>query len=92
MRVKKLSEYGASNIKVLSNEESLEHDFVLIDYLATKYCKPVEWVKRSVEACRLCNVDPRDYFVERYLKNNKSIPMNHEVNEVSREIQKKLSR
>ena len=79
--------YNASNIKVLSDKESLEHDFVLIDYLANKYCKPVEWIKRSVEACRLCNVNPRDYFVKRYLDNDKTIPEIKEVTLVSREMQ-----
>ena len=78
--------YNASNIKILSDEESLEHDFVLIDYLANKYCKPVEWIKRSVEACRLCNVNPRDYFVPKYLE-HKPIPEIPEVTQVSRELQ-----
>jgi len=79
--------YDASSIKILSPDEQLLFDFNLVDFLAEKYTKPKNYIKRSVEACRLAGVDPRDYFVRRYL-NLEDIPENVDVTAISKELQR----
>ena len=82
--------YDSSNIKILNHEQQLSLDFVLSEQLATKYSRPKSFIERSVEACRLAGVDPREYFEERYLKGNTSIPENKDVTAISREIQNNM--
>lgn len=80
--------YDSTNIKVI--EDTTIFDFVLIDKIVLEHSKPIEWVKRSFEACRLSGVDPRDYFIPRYILKDSSIPINLEVNIISTELQKAL--
>jgi len=80
--------YDSSNIKIL--EDNTIFDFALIDKIVLEHSKPLDWVKRSFEACRLSGVDPRDYFIPRYILKDPSIPLNLEVDTISVELQKAM--
>jgi hypothetical protein len=79
--------YSSKNIKIL--KDTSVFDFVLMEELATKFSRPLTWIKRSFEACRLAGVDPRDYFIPKYLE-GKNIPENLDVSAISKEIQRRL--
>jgi len=59
--------------------------------LAEEYKKDIQFIQRSLEACRLAEV-PESYFIDRYLKGDKSIPLNEEVNVISLKLQKEVYR
>jgi hypothetical protein len=83
--------YTASNIRILSGSErfaSPAFDWGLAEDLAHEFNKPVEWIERSIRACREAGVSPQ-YFIDRYLK-KLPISIDREVDECSREIQKEL--
>jgi hypothetical protein len=77
--------YTAANIQV---RDDIDFDFEVTARLAAHYHRPVEFIERGFEACRLANVCPQAYFVRRYLADDKSIPINREVNAISRELQR----
>ncbi|CDT98133.1 conserved hypothetical protein [Vibrio coralliirubri] len=60
-------EYNAGSIKVLRPEEVKQFDWVLLSDLAEQYKQPTEWLQRGFEASRRLNLDPREYFVPRYV-------------------------
>lgn len=76
--------YSAANIKI---EEDPQFDYLKIRELSEKYNRPEVFVKRGFEACRLARVDP-SYFIQRYLDGDRSIPVNQDVADISRELQK----
>lgn len=78
-----MDSYTAANIRI---EDTPEHDFTLVYDLADTYNKPVEFIKHGIEACRLAEVS-ESYFIDRYLKGDKSIPLNPDVSAISRELQ-----
>ena len=80
--------YDSSNIKVLSAEEVLGFDYALITHLTSQYSKPLVCVKRGIEASRLMGMDPKDYYIPRYLEGNKDIPVNTDFTAVYQEIMK----
>ena len=41
-------------------------DWELSQRLADKFTRPVEWIKRSIRACREAGESPQ-YFIDRYL-------------------------
>ena len=84
-----MTRYNADNIKIL--HDPLVFDYELAVYLARKYHRPLEFITRSIEACRLAGVDPREYFVPRYLDGDKDIPVNEDVAAISRELQRNLN-
>jgi hypothetical protein len=79
--------YDASSIKILAPDEaSSRFDWANVIALADKYpLKSVKHIQRGLEACRRCSVDP-DYFIQRYLDDNKAIPVNRDVEASYREI------
>lgn len=79
--------YSSKDIKII--EDTTLFDFVLMEDLASKFSRPITWIRRSFEACRLAGVDPRDYFIPKYLE-GKNIPENLDVSAISREIQRRL--
>jgi hypothetical protein len=84
--------YTADNIKILSNQEAVEDmPWLQIESLAKRYNKDVDFVKRGIEACLLADVSP-NYFIDRYLKGNKDIPVDESVAYQSRELQHKESK
>lgn len=79
--------YDASCIRVLGDEEALESTpWLAAETLAHQYDKPLEFVKRGIEACRLANVG-QGYFIERYCKGNKDIPRDDKVEYHARVLQ-----
>jgi hypothetical protein len=73
------NQYNADNIKVLQDQEVLEEmPWVVANSLANEYNKPLDFVQRGLEACELAGVTP-NYFIDRYLKGDKTIPVNESV-------------
>lgn len=84
--------YDASSIRVLSTEEySTKFFWAKAGDLAIEYKKPEPWIRRGLEACERVHV-PHDYFVNRYLLNDKSIPHNPTVDLVFVELLKEGKR
>ena len=78
--------YNASSIKIHNEEFDQIMDWKLADDLSQEYIKPVEWIKRSIKACREAGESPQ-YFIDRYL-DKKDIPKNLEVEKQSLIIQR----
>jgi hypothetical protein len=78
--------YTAKNIKIKEYSEDIWSQAIS---LAEEYGKPVAFIERGLEACQLARVG-NDYFIDRYLKEDKSVAINREVNEISRELLRKL--
>ncbi len=80
--------YTASNIVIMGEPERISNpmfDWELAEDLAHEYTSPVEWIKRSIRACREAGITPQ-YFIDRYLL-RKSLPKNKDVDQASRAIQ-----
>jgi len=85
--------YTAADIHVLTDKEAGDaFDWKQVELWANQYKFPHHWLLRACEACRLANVDPREYVLPRYLKGDMTIPLNKEVDMILREIQKKRCR
>lgn len=80
--------YDSSCIRILSDEEQLIFDFKFIDYLVHKYTKSKDFIQRGIEASRLSGLEPKEYFIPKYLDKDSSIPINEDFNLISRELQK----
>ncbi len=79
--------YTASSIVILGASECISNpmfDWELAEDLAHEFTCPVEWIKRSILACREAGVSPK-YFIDRYLL-QKPIPINKEVDQAFREL------
>lgn len=80
--------YTAENIKILSDKEVCDSfTWLRAHELANEYKRPVAFIERHIEACRLAGVD-LDWFISKYLKGNDE-PRNEEVEAISRELQLK---
>lgn len=55
--------------------------------LQSRYQKDLGFIKRGLESCERAGVNP-DYFVSRYLDEDKTIPINLEVDKMSRLVQR----
>ncbi|MCL1128091.1 hypothetical protein [Shewanella surugensis] len=63
--------YDETSIRVLKVDEIYDRfEWVRANELAKEYKQPLACVERGIEACRVTDT-PLDYFIERYLKNNK---------------------
>ena len=58
--------------------------------LQLKYQKDLGFIKRGLESCERAGVNP-DYFVSRYLDEDRSVPINVEVDKMSRLVQREWS-
>jgi hypothetical protein len=79
--------YTASSIAILSDTERISNptfDWELAQQLAGDFCRHVEFIERSILACREAGVSP-EYFIDRYLL-LKPIPMNEEVDQAFRKL------
>ncbi len=77
--------YTASSIVIMGASERISNpmfDWELAEDLAHEFTRPVEWIKRSILACREAGVSPQ-YFIDRYLI-KKPTPMNKDVDEAFR--------
>ena len=82
--------YTAKNIKILKSGEA-EERFVWMQAhtLAEKYCKPVAFIERGIEAYSLAGATTQD-FIDRYLEKLPGAPRNHHAEVISRELQLKM--
>lgn len=79
--------YDAKSIRVLSDQEALNSTpWLAAETLASTYDKPVEFIRRGLEACRLAEVH-QSYFIDRYLRGDKDVPKNDAVEHHSRILQ-----
>ncbi len=79
--------YEATNIVILREPDRIDNpnfDWELSQSLADKYTRPVEWIKRSIRACREAGESPQ-YFIDRYLIKT-GIEMNQSVDQEFRTI------
>ena len=79
--------YEAKNIAILREPDRIDNpmfDWELSQRLADEYTRPVEWIKRSIRACREAGVSPQ-YFIDRYLIKS-GIEMNQSVDQEFRTI------
>ena len=85
-----MTDYTASAIKVLSQSEAESRmTWLQANNLAAEHHKPIDFVERLLEACRLADADI-DWAIGRYLCGDKSLPRNRDVEMISRELQLKL--
>lgn len=71
-------DYDASCIKITSGEQ---FDWAIEGSLAERYGKDLGFVQRGLLSCMLAGVS-RDFFIDRYLKGDDSIPRNPLVEEI----------
>lgn len=76
--------YTAKNIKIRNVKFDPMYDWELAGELAEKYVKPIAWIKRGIESCRLSGISP-EYFIDKYLR-HKTIETNPDVSENIRKI------
>ena len=77
-------DYNASSIQIRESSNDVWSSAIA---LSDKYRKNVDFIQRGLMACSLAGVG-FDYFINRYLEGDDSIPMNEEVNIISRELQR----
>ena len=81
--------YDETSIRVLKPSEVYDQfEWVRANELAKQHKKPLACVERGIEACRVTGV-PLDYYIERYLKNNKNTLKNETFENAYFEIMKK---
>jgi hypothetical protein len=74
--------YNADSIKILTPDQASEKfGWVNEAELAKKYSRDPAWIANGLEACRRCGVE-QDYFINRYLEADKTIPQKEWVSEV----------
>ena len=78
------NEYTASSIEIRDHSVDIWSSAIA---LSEKYERSVEWIEAGLLACELCGIG-HDYFIRRYLDDDKTIPLNHDVNKISAEAQK----
>lgn len=78
--------YDESSITFHTAEYDPRFDWRLAEEWAVKYAKPVEWIRRSIAACRDAQVCP-SYFRDRYLNGDRSILMHEGVDAASRRME-----
>ena len=79
--------YTASNIVIMGASERMSNpmfDWELAEELARDFTCPVDWIRRSILACREADVSPQ-YFIDRYL-HKKPIEMNRDVDKAARAL------
>lgn len=76
--------YTAKNIRILTNAEISEFEWVKCSDLAAKHKKPLTFIERGFECCRRLGIEP-DYFINKYLKKKSITPM-PEFEKVYKEI------
>lgn len=76
--------YTAKNIRILTDDEISEFEWVKCSDLTVKYKRPLTFIERGFECCRRLGIEP-DYFIDKYLK-KKPITTMTEFEEVYKEI------
>ena len=69
------SSYDAHSIQILEENEAEERfEWLKLGKLATEYSVPLECIQRGFQACQLTGTSFEEFFIEKYLKKNKTIP------------------
>lgn len=90
MMTEQAPEYTASSIRILSAPDAIEKfAWLKAESLAARTGKPVDWIKRGLQACEQSGVG-HDYFVRRYLDGDRSAPRNRNVEEAMADLLKGL--
>ena len=76
--------YTAKNILIQEHSSDIWSTAIS---LSEKYNKQVNWIERGLLACELANVG-HDYFIKRYLEEDKSVTMNNDVDVIAKELLK----
>ncbi len=79
------SGYNAHSIKVLKDEEILQFEWAMVGHLANQYGKDEGWIRRGIQACQHVGVN-ESYFIDRYVREDKSVPFRVDVQEAFREL------
>jgi hypothetical protein len=78
--------YSASSIQILPAPEAIERfAWLKAESLAARTGKPVDWIKRGLQACEQSGV-PHSYFISRYLDKDRETPRNPDVEEAMADI------
>jgi hypothetical protein len=84
------AEYTASSIQILPAPEAIEKfSWLKAESLAARTGKPVDWIKRGLQACEQAGVG-HDFFVRRYLDKDRDAPRNADVEAAMADILKSL--
>ncbi len=81
-----MSEYNASSIRILTAKEIQGFDWNRAEQIAQDYQKPIEFIKRGFEACRLAGLEP-EYFINKYLE-KEDMPDSPEFMEIYKDLLK----
>ena len=82
--------YSASSIQILPAPEAIEKfAWLKAEELAARTGRPVDWIKRGLQACEQAGVG-HDYFIRRYLDKDRSAPRNADVEAAMADILKSL--
>ena len=82
--------YSSDNIKINHDKFDQRYDWRLAEELSLQYTKPIDWIRRSIKACRLSGITP-EYFINKYLK-KEDIEINELVDKNMRDILIKYNR
>ena len=84
-----MTEYNASSIRVLTAKEIQDNfDWNRAAQVAKDYQRPVEFINRGFEACRLAGLSP-EWFINKYLE-KEDVPDNEEFTEVYKDLLKAM--
>lgn len=80
------STYNAASIRILSEAEIIaKFEWAKLGHLAAQYKRDEAFVRKGIEACEHVGVDP-EYFIQRYLAGDKTIPLREDVDAAFREL------
>lgn len=82
------NEYNAKSIRILSAKDIQGFDWNRARQVADDYNKPIEFVSRGFEACRLAGLEP-EYFIQKYLE-KEDIQESEEFIEIYRDLLKAM--
>ena len=78
--------YDADAIKILAPTEVIERfEWAETGALAHQYKTPVKLIQRGFAACAAVGISP-EYFVQRYLMNDRSVQFREDVDEAYRAL------
>jgi hypothetical protein len=78
--------YDARSIRILSDVELIESfDWAKATALSIQYGKDPKWIERGLAACQAVGVS-QNYFIQRYLVGDRSVPIHEGVDAAFREM------
>jgi hypothetical protein len=81
------NEYTGASIRILSPEEvSRRFDWSRAGHLAEEFKKDRKFIERGLAACRNAGLPDGQYFIDRYLRGDKTVPVNAAADLAFREL------